>query len=324
LEYNNCSIGYVESNNDNTTLHSGNNSIAFFGELQSRSSESSDAILDVIHNFLTNQTSYVAVLAGPNCTSYPLLAAGMAGLSLGAPMPPFNEPLIASLTFSSMSLIPSIIDRTVSFSALIIFKINSPLGERSPFNIQTLNMNVSLLYEDNSVGMLIILKVPVVPLDAITYELEFNNKSLILDGTGATYQKFAQDFIKANQSYPISFRIAGLASVNGSFALGPLNVDGIHVDNTISLVGLDGLNNVHVDGISVDGEDGNALRLLINATIENSGVTDVHLQNFSLYMAEAENGTILGQVPIDVLALQPGVNEISLSGLVYCFFSSFY
>jgi len=183
-----------------------------------------------------------------------------------------------------------------------------------------MDMNVSLIYENNSVGMLNVLQVAVTNLDAITYKAQFDNKSLILDGVGTTYQKFVQDFIKTNQSHPISFRIAGLASVNASFALGPLNVDGIHVDNTVSLVGLDGLNNVHINGISVDGEDGNALRLLVNATIENSGVTDVQLQNFSLYIAEAENNTILGQVPIDVLALHPGSNIIALSGLVYSSF----
>ncbi len=321
MEYNNFTIGYVESNDDNITLHSGNNSIGFFGELQRTSSESYEAISAVIQNFLTNQTSHVAALAGPNCTSYPLLAAGMVGLSLGVPMPPFDEQLISSLTFNSTSLIPSTTDRTVSFSALITIKINSPLGPQSPLLIKSMDMNVSLLYENNSVGMLNVLQVAVTNLDAITYEAQFDNKSLILDGVGTTYQKFVQDFIKANQSHPISFRIAGLASVNASFALGPLNVDGIHVDNTVSLVGLDGLNNVHINGISVDGEDGNALRLLVNATIENSGVTDVQLQNFSLYIAEAENNTILGQVPIDVLALHPGSNTIALSGLVYIIFS---
>jgi hypothetical protein len=316
LLYNNYSIGYVESNDDNITVHSGNNAIPFFGELQSTSPESYNAISVIIQNFLTNRTSQVAALAGPNCTSYPLLAAGMMGLSLSVHMPPFNEQLIDSLIFNSMSLIPSTSDKTVGLSASILIKINSPLGPQSPLNIQTMNMSVSLLYEDNSVGMLNIFQAPVKRINATTYESQFDNKSLILDGTGATYEKFAQNFINANETYPISFRIVGVASVVGSFALGPLNIDGIHVENHISLVGLNGLNNVRVDGISVDGEDGNALRLSINATIENSGVTNVQLKNFSLYMAEGENGTILGQVPIDVLTVKPGSNEVLLNGFV--------
>jgi len=317
LEYNNCSIGYVESNSDNVTLRTGDNAVPFFGELQSTSNESYNAISVMIKNFLTNQTSHVKALAGPNCTSYPLLAAGMMGLSLGAPMPPFNEQLIASLVFNSMSLIPSTTNKTVELSASIIIKVNSPLGSQSPLNIQTMNMSVSLLYGNNSVGMLNVIQIPVKQLDAITYESQFNNKTLIVDGTGAIYQKFVQDFINSNKSYPIGFRIAGLASVVGSFALGPLNIDGIYIENNVTLVGLDGLNNVHVDGISVNGEDGNALRLSVNAIIENSGITSVQLQNFSLYMAEGENGTILGHVPIDILAVQPGSNEISLNGFVY-------
>lgn len=270
----------------------------------------------MIRNFLTNRTSHVSALAGLNCTSYPLLSAGMAGLSLGVDMPPFNEQLISSLEFFSMSLVPSPTDKTVSLSATIVIKINSPLGTRSPLKIERMDMSASLIYENNSVGILNVLEAPVEQIDEITYQAEFDNKILILDGIGETYEKFAQDFIKANGTNLIDFRIAGLASVVGSFALGPLKVAGIRVVNDVSLVGLDGLNKVHVDGISVDGEDGNALRLTINATIENPGITDVRLENFSLFMAEAENNTILGQVPVDVLAVQPGTNEVELHGLV--------
>ncbi|CAF1458450.1 unnamed protein product [Rotaria sordida] len=128
--------------------------------------------------------------------------------------------------------------------------------------------------------------------------------------------KFTRKFINANKIHSIDFRIGGVASITGSFAHDPLNTNRILVENNIPLVGLDGLNIVHVDGISVDGEEGTALRLSINATIENPGVTDVQLQNFSFYMAEGETGTILGQIPINVLALQPGTNTVTLNGLL--------
>ncbi|CAF1534499.1 unnamed protein product, partial [Rotaria sordida] len=121
-------------------------------------------------------------------------------------------------------------------------------------------------------------------------------------------------FINAIKIHSIDFRIGGVASITGSFAHDPLNTNRILVENNIPLVGLDGLNIVHVDGISVDGEEGTALRLSINATIENPGVTDVQLQNFSFYMAEGETGTILGQIPINVLDLQPGTNTVTLNG----------
>jgi hypothetical protein len=316
LQYNNWSIGYVESINDNITVHPGENAIQCVGELQSVSPESYDALSTVIQNFLTGQTSKVEALAGPNATSYPLLAVGMMGLSLKVHMPPFAEQLIVSLVFTSMSLIPSTIERRVTLGASILIKINSPLGQQSPLNIQTMDMNVFLLYGNDSVGMLNVSQIPVKQLDAITYETQFDEKYLILTNTGATYEKFTRDFISANKTHPIDFRIVGVASITGSFALGPLTVDGIFVENNVSLVGLDGLNNVYVDGISVDGEEEAALRLSINATIDNPGVTNVELQDFSLYMAEGENGTILGRVPIDILALQPGSNEVALHGFV--------
>ena len=120
--------------------------------------------------------------------------------------------------------------------------------------------------------------------------------------------------IGANKTHPIHFRIVGFAAITGSFALGPLSIDGILVENNVSLVGLEGLNNVRVHGISVDGEVETALQLSINVTIDNPGVTDVQLQNFTLHMADGDSGTVLGQVPIDILSLQPGTNNITLNG----------
>ncbi|CAF4325604.1 unnamed protein product, partial [Rotaria sordida] len=147
-----------------------------------------------------------------------------------------------------------------------------------------------------------------------TYETEFNDEYLILSNTGKTYEEFAQNFIKANDINRINFRIVGIASINGSFALGQLNVDGIVVNNDISLIGLAGLNNVRVHSISVNGEVDNALQLSINVTIGNPGVTDIKLENFTLTMADSDSNTVLGRVPIDVLSLQPGNNDMTLNG----------
>jgi hypothetical protein len=323
LHYTNWSIGYVESTDKNITIHPGPNAIAFNGELQSNSSESYDALSAVIQNFLTGKTSRVKALAGPNATSYPLLAVGMMGLSLGVEMPSFNEQLIHSLIFDSMSLVPSTTDRKVTLTSSITIQINSPLGTQSPFVIKTMDMSVFLLYENDSVGMLNVFQAPVTQVNATTYQSQFDNKSLILSATGAAYEKFAQNFINANKTHPIHFRIVGVASIVGSFALGPLNIEGILVSNNVSLVGLDGLSNVHVDGISVDGEQGDALKLTINATIENSGVTDIELKKFTLHLADGGNGTILGQVPIQVLAVKPGSNDVILNGLVSLVINSF-
>jgi hypothetical protein len=319
LRYNNWPIGYVESIDANTTLRPGVNAIPFSGELESTSSESYSALSAVVQNFLTGKSSHVEAVAGPNATSYSLLAVGMEGLSLGVQMPPFDEQLIPSLIFNSMSLIPSTNDKTVTLSASITIKINSPLGHQSPLNIQSMDMSISLLYENNSVGGLKVSQAPVKQIDEITYQSEFDNEYLILTDTGATYEKFAQNFIAADQIHPINFRIVGSAAIIGSFALGSLNIDGIAVENQVSLVGLECLNNVRVHGISVDGEKGAALQLSINVSIGNPGVTDVELQNFTLNMADGDSGTILGQVPIDILALKPGNNDMTLHGLVHLY-----
>ncbi|CAF3393482.1 unnamed protein product, partial [Rotaria sp. Silwood2] len=215
-----------------------------------------------------------------------------------------------------MSLIPSTNGKNVTLSALITIKIILPVGHESSLNIQSMDMNVSLLHGENSVGMLDITQVPVKQLDEDTHEIQLNDTYLMLNGTGKTYEKFAQNFINANEINPINFRIAGLASINGLSALGPLSFNGIIIDNNISLVGLAGLNNVRIHGISVDGEVDTALQVSINVTIGNPGVTDVKLQNFTLTMVDSDSGTILGKVPIDVLYLHSGNNDMTLTGLL--------
>ena len=316
LQHNNWFIGYVESVDDNVTIHLGENTIKFFGELQSTCPESHNALVSVIQNFLTGHKSQVEAVAGPNATSCALLAVGMIGLSLNILMPPYNERLIVSLIFNAMSLMPSITKKKVTLSASITIKINSPLGQKSPLNIQTMDMSVLLLYQNHSVGTLNISQATVKQLDAVTYAAQFANKYLTLTGTGTTYKKFTRDFISANRKHPVEFCIAGTASINGSFALGSLNINGIFVENNVSLVGLDSFSNICVNGISVDGEEGDALRISINATIDNPGTTEVRLRNFSLLMAEGENNTILGHVPIDFLTIQSGSNAVTLDGLV--------
>lgn len=260
-------------------------------------------------------------MAGPDATSYSLLAIGMEGLTLNVQMPPFDEQLIPSLVFKSMALIPSTNEKKVKLSATIAIEINSPLGHQSPLNIQTIDMKVSLLYNNISVGELDISQIPVKPVNASFFETEFADQVLILSNTGETYEKFAQEFINADELNPINLYIVGTAAIKGSFALGPLNTKGIPVDNKVSLVGLDGLNQVYVRNISIDGEIYNALQLSINTEIENPGITDVQLQNFTLNMADSVSGTILGRVPIDVLALQPGSNKLTLNGLAFSLFS---
>ena len=82
LLYKNWSIGHVESVSQNLTLRPSLNKIVFLGELQSSSSEAYQALSTVIQNCLTDQSSDLKVLAGPNATSYPLLAVGLMGISV--------------------------------------------------------------------------------------------------------------------------------------------------------------------------------------------------------------------------------------------------
>ena len=314
LQFDEQSIGVVQSATTNNTLRPHSNIIPFSGQLQSSSSQAYDALLRVIQNFLTGRTSDVQAVAGANATSYSLLAAGLENLALSVQMPAYEEKLISSLAFDSMSLIPSTNEKTALLSASILMRINSPLGEQSPLDIDLLNMSASLIFAGRSVGVLNVSQATVEPVGKNTYRARFNQALLVFMGTGESYESFAQSFIAADDDHPIEFVIRGSAAISGHFALGPLKIEGVPVDNSVSLGGLAGLHDVRVRGISIDGEEENSLQLSINVTIETPGVTDVQLQNFTLQMAESENGTILGQVPVSLLALRPGGNEMILHG----------
>lgn len=317
LRSKNQSIGSVQSVRNETILRPESNIISFIGELQAvHPSEAYRVLSEVVENFLTDQISHVEAVAGVNATSYSLLAPSMKNLALAVGMPPYNGKLIPSLVFESMSLIPSSNSTTVQLSASIIIRIDSPLGERSPLDIRSLTMKVSLMYQGSSIGSLDISQAIIEPVNITTYRAKFNQAQMILSGTGQIYEKFAQTFILTDEENPIGFTIFGTASINGSFALGPLNVNGVPVNNDVSLGGLGGLTDVHVHGISIYGEEDDVLYLSINVTIGNPGLTNVELRNFILKLADGHTKVLLGQVLVDTLALKPGNNTMMLRGLV--------
>ena len=314
LEYNNEIIGSVQSVSNNITLIPGTNHVEFAGELKSNSTKSYSALSHIIQNYLTNQSTEIQVIAGPNATSHPLLATAMAGLILNVDMTPFDKKVIDSLQFESMSLIPSNDDKSVTISASIIIRINSPLGNRSPLAIKKMDLDSFLVYENGSVGLLQTFNVPVEQLDVITYRSKFDNQTLRLTEPGIIYENFSRAFIDASTMNPIKFYIFGKASIVGSFALGPLNIDGILLSNEVLMVGLDKLSQVLVHGISIDGETEEGLLLSIDVTINNTGVSVVELRSFTFQLLDAQTDITLGKIPIDVLTVAPGLNDIVLHG----------
>lgn len=290
--------------------------MSFSGELKSDSPASQNALSTVIQNYVTGKTSNITAIAGPNATSYPLLSNSIKGLELQVTMLPFEEQLIPSIVFKSLSFIPSTDKKEVKLSAALNITINSPLGAGSPINITSLNFSLSLIYENSTVGVLNISDTPLQKLDTATYDLQFNNTQLILSNTSQAYTKFSQSFIQVSLTSSIYFGLVGLCNVDGSFALGSLNISQININNNVSLVGLGGLNNISVHSISIDGENSNGLLITINVTITNLGVINLGLTNFTLDIADVTSGTIIGQIQVGEFLLQPGSNFIKFMGLV--------
>ncbi|CAF1438102.1 unnamed protein product, partial [Didymodactylos carnosus] len=315
LEFMSRKLGVVQSI-EHVILVPKENLIPLKGQL--RPTNMNDAH-ELIQNFLTNKPTEVNAIAGPQATSLPLLATGMNGLSLVTVMPPFQKDLIESLEFTNLTLVPSTTDTNVTLSATMRIRINSPLGKNSPLNLEKLSMKASLNYEQKEIGTLDIVDITVytVPSLTSTYETKFENIQLILTDT-STYQLFANRFIASNEVNPIRFGISGTSNVSGSFALGPLSVSNVKVDNEVVLTGLNGLSDIQVESILIEGDQpsqGSGVALTIKTIIENAGVTTVSLKDLTLNMINM-NSVTLGKINVDVLSLKPGTNSLTMNGFI--------
>lgn len=152
-----------------------------------------------------------------------------------------------------MSLIPSTKEKTALLTASILIRITSSRGKQSPLDIDLTNVSASLTFAGQYVGVLNVSQATVEQVGKNTYRAQLNQAPLILAGTGETYESFAQSFIAADDDHPIEFMIRS-AAISGDFALGSLKIEGVPVDNSVSLGGLAGLHDVRVRGISIDGE----------------------------------------------------------------------
>ena len=240
----------------------------------------------------------------------------VSGLSIGADLPGIEAELIHSV---------EVVTFGIGFDPRPSDNVYASGRLRVLFGLPS-NVNVSLLAKKTTIeftmgfpgrpvfGRMNLHELPV-QHDQLTNELmiDFQRQLLTIVDRNA-FVNFTQTFTSGGLDNRVSFGIAGLASITGLFAIGTLDVDGIALNNTISLDGLGGLKDVHVNGISINGEENGAFQLSINTTIVNPGSTFVQLQSFILQLADHQSGTMLGRILVDVLTLEPGKNTMILHG----------
>lgn len=98
--------------------------------------------------YMSNLDSLVAIGATEDSLSNPYINAAFQGFTLSTVLPPSTNPLISSITFSYISLVPSLTNfADVNLTAVAVVAISSPLGAHCPLTTQSLQLS-SAIYGD--------------------------------------------------------------------------------------------------------------------------------------------------------------------------------
>ncbi|KAJ3095144.1 hypothetical protein HDU97_007233 [Phlyctochytrium planicorne] len=126
-------------------------------------------------------------------------------------------------------------------------------------------------------------------------------------GNEAAFQNFMKA-LTAGQSY--TFNIDGLVSSHADTAGGRVTISNVTLADTITFQGLNGLNQVTVDKVSViGGTVDKGIEMKIGTTITNPSSLSLDLKNdVTLTLKDAEDH-VLGTVMIPLMKLVPGANS---------------
>ena len=327
MYYNKVFLGSVYAYN--SQLNVGQNIMNMTGLLKPTDM---NVAMQLINRFLTGKDTHVSAVASKSAAStVPLYNSSMQGLELGVTLKGNKINLIRSMVFDSMDMKPSTTDQTVRIQASLTIQLESPLGHNSPLNLETLDMNAHLLFRNKSVGALTVPKSKITSIPEIDpqtgrphpFSLTFtkNIDSLMVLDDVEWYKTFVSAFENGES---IDIEIKGTSNVVGTYALGPLIIQGLPIDSMVHLRGLDGFKTCSVKDLHLpsnrqcdasrqpDGLCG--VNANVDATIFNPGVTVVHLGRTSMEM-RYKNCSI-GVVGSNDLSLQTGLNQLSLSGYV--------
>ena len=294
---------------DVVSLVFGNSTIAMSATFDNASA----ALNGLFVAFFSGAVSNVTFEANENATDIAVFSAGLNGTVIASEWPPYDQPLISDVTFANVKLAPNNEDLTLTINANTTLTLDSPFGDMSPFNVETIAINATLNINAVPFASFTLERTSVRPItdddgDVPTmFMFALNDVDLTLLDDGAPYQTFIASLFSDTQ---VPMSITAVADMTLSFVAGALIVPALLISTSSPLAGMSGLN-VNLSGINLTaGAD-------VNMVAAFSNPSDVTLTlgavNFSLSVA-GESVTVLSAESLNVTA--QSVERRGLSGRV--------
>jgi len=286
------------------SLSPGSNSISM-SAIISPSQQDISITQTLFSQYLTGLPSVIQAKASSPASNIPAVSQGLSGLVLTTTLEGSTDQLIDVITFNSMYLKP-IDDNTAVLRAVAVVQIISPLGPNGKLIAKQMSLSVEL-----GDGKVVFGKITS-PATVIS-----STNSLIqveIDGTveitnAVEFGNFINGFV---QNPTAGLRIQGTADATVETSIGLIQVNGIKVDETVTLEGLEGLKQVNL--VSFDLKSSTLTQILMNlvVSIDNPSFATLLIPDltFDIYYQNTKMGYSTGY---NVL-IKPGMNNIQLSG----------
>ncbi|KAI9228049.1 MAG: hypothetical protein DHS80DRAFT_23677 [Piptocephalis tieghemiana] len=314
ITYRDMKIGEAEATSVN--LLPGVNEIQMQGRMiPQSSSEGLDVVSDMFTRYMAGETSPMSCIGTrtrPNSLSPPLswLQKGFAGMKLDVPFPGAkNLKLIQKVEIGSMDMTftPNTAYSPSASSSAVYASFKMPFA--FPLEMRQVEQDISIL---DGGSELIHMTTPWSPASGSSAEgimtTGFDNAAMeVLKGQEALFDRFVYDL---NMDASKSFTMRGQANAVASTAVGDVTIRGIKFEDTVSLLGLKGLNSEPITVNSMKLTGGTPDYLIIDMVVgminpSNVGISVGHVEMDAYYA-----GHRMGRVIIPNMVLKPGMNSV--------------
>lgn len=321
--------GDLRSVSNQTFMNVGTTLLHFEGELAPDVTQL-NVTRELVERYLTGQPCIVqAQPAANDGSSIPLYNGAFANLLLSPVLPGLTSSLISDVGVLSAHLTPSESRATIEFDLSVYFTVDSPLGPNGTMSANSLQMDVVVLWMNDTVdatGAVTTVAVPVgtltmpeptsvFPLDPSqgNHTLTFRTQvvaTLALLEPYSNYEAFVGAFIAETGLVRLNF--SGRANVSAAYLYGPLDIVDLPIVAGVSMQGGGGLKQTEEKQLDLLGNRACStgpycgVMMSMVASIVNPSVLTMNLSNawFDLYW----NNARLGSLEVTPLFMQPGYN----------------
>jgi hypothetical protein len=142
-----------------------------------------------------------------------------------------------------------------------------------------------------------------------TGTLQTSMNSATLSALPGQENAFAQFFKKITLSSSVTVPVQGTVNSKAKTAAGVVTISNVPVTDSISLAGLNGLNQVQINSVKVTGGDSQGIIQQISLVMNNPSSITMNLKSDVRLLLQF-NGVVIGYTTLPNLVISPGANNI--------------